>query len=199
MPEVPAGAEGSQIVLSLLKRYRHSFHQLFKFGIVGGSGVLVNMVVAVVMNRLNGGSANAQAVIWAIPGSQYNVRFTALVWIGGFLVANLWNFQLNRWWTFKSAKHAGWWREFWPFLAVGTVAAVVGLVIKIALTNPDSPLYLPEPYFHEEAGIYSREYWSQLIAIVLTMPINFIVNKLWTFRAVRRPTEPSNAPAKAAN
>ena len=25
-----------------------------------------------------------------------------------------------------------------------------------------------------------------LIAIVITMPINFVVNKLWTFRSVRR-------------
>ena len=37
----------------------------------------------------------------------------------------------------------------------------------------------------EEAGIHSREYWSQLLTILITMPINFIVNKLWTFRAVR--------------
>ena len=54
-----------------------------------------------------------------------------------------------------------------------------------AMTNPTSPVYLPEPFFHEETGLRSREYWSQLIAIIITMPINFIVNKLWTFRAVR--------------
>lgn len=167
-------------------RHRRTIRQFVKFGIVGGSGVLVNMVVAVVMNKLNGGSANAQDIIWAIPGSPFNIRFTALVWVGGFLVANLWNFQLNRWWTFRSGAHAGWWKEFWPFLTVGTVAATIGLVIKIALTNPTSPVYLPEPWFHEDAGLSSREYWSQLIAIVITTPINFLVNKVWTFRAVRR-------------
>ncbi|MBB1510843.1 GtrA family protein [Tessaracoccus sp. MC1756] len=166
-------------------RYRRSLGQFLKFGIVGGSGVLVNMVVAVVMNRLNGGSQNAQDIVWSIPASEFNLRFTAVVWIVAFLVANLYNFQLNRWWTFKSTKHATWWAEFWPFLAVGSVAAAVGLVIKILLTNPSSPVYLPEPYFHEERGLNSREYWAQLIAIMLTMPINFIVNKVWTFRAVR--------------
>ncbi|GAA4892826.1 GtrA family protein [Tessaracoccus lubricantis] len=166
-------------------RYRRSAGQFLKFGIVGGSGVLVNMVVAVVMNRLNGGSANAQDVVWSIPGSDFNIRFTAVVWIVAFLVANLYNFQLNRWWTFKSTKHARWWAEFWPFLAVGSVAAAVGLVLKILMTNPTSPLYLPDPYFHEQRGLQSREYWSQLIAILITMPINFVVNKLWTFRAVR--------------
>lgn len=167
-------------------RHRRTLRQFVKFGIVGGSGVLVNMLVAVLMNKLNGGSANAQDIIWSIPGSPFNIRFTALVWIGGFFVANLWNFQLNRKWTFRSSGHAGWWKEFMPFLAVGTVAAAVGLFIKIALTNPTSIFYLPEPWFHEDAGLNSREYWSQLIAIVITTPINFLVNKIWTFRAVRR-------------
>lgn len=166
-------------------RVGESIRQFVKFGIVGGSGVLVNMVVTVVMNKLNGGTVNAQNVIWSIPGTPFNVRFTALVWIGAFLVANLWNFQLNRWWTFRSSAHARWWSEFWPFLAVGTVAAAVGLVIKIALTNPSSPIYLPGPWFHENAGLNSREYWAQLIAIIVTMPVNFLVNKFWTFRSVR--------------
>ena len=64
--------------------------------------------------------------------------------------------------------------------------ATKGIFIKLAFTNPTSPLYLPEPWWHEDAGVHSREYWSQLLTIVLTMPINFVINKLWTFRAVRR-------------
>lgn len=168
------------------ERWLRTIRQFVKFSIVGGSGVLVNMVVAVVMNQLNGGSANAQAIVWSIPASRFNIRFTALVWLGGFLVANMWNFQLNRSWTFRSQGHARWWSEFWPFLAVGSAAAAVGLAIKIALTNPASPLYLPEPWFHEESGLRSREYWAQLIAIIVSMPVNFLANKFWTFRAVRR-------------
>ena len=170
---------------ALFDRYGKTLGQFIKFGFVGGSGVLVNMLVLVIMNKLNGGSQNAQNIIWSIPNTPYNVRFTAIGWIVPFLVANLWNFQLNRWWTFKSSKHAGWWREFWPFLAVGSVAAAVGLALKLLMTNPTSPLYLPEPYFNEARGLQSREYWSQLIAIMLTLPINFLVNKFWTFRAIR--------------
>lgn len=171
-------------------KYGDSMRQFVKFGVVGCSGVLVNMMVAVVVNMINGGSAHAQKVILAVPGTPLHVRFTAVVWIVAFLVANTWNFQLNRSWTFRSSGAAGWWSEFWPFLAVGSVAAAAGLVIKIALTHPSSPLHLPEPYFHEDAGLSSREYWAQLIAILATMPVNFVVNKLWTFRAVR-----SSAPA----
>lgn len=184
MPEVSTGPEGTPVIKDLTAKYANSFRQLIKFGLVGGSGVLVNMAVAVVMNKLNGGTVNSRDVIFPLLGA-WNFRFTHLVWIVGFIVACVWNFQLNRWWTFKSHRHAGWFKEFWPFLAVGSVAALVGLVLKMAMTNPTSPFFLPEPYFHENRGLQSREYWSQLIAIIITMPINFIVNKLWTFRAVR--------------
>ncbi|MDU1418699.1 MAG: GtrA family protein, partial [Cutibacterium avidum] len=79
--------------------------------------------------------------------------------------------------------------EFWPFFAVGSVAAIIGMFIKILFTNPTSPIYLPEPWFHESKGFHSREYWSQIFAIIVTMPINFVVNKLWTFRAVKHSGE----------
>lgn len=160
--------------------------QFVKFGLVGGAGVVVNMLVAIVMNKANGGTVNAQRILFPIPGTEYNFRFSSLVWIVGFLVANVFNFQLNRSWTFRGTRKAPWLAEFWPFLAVGSAAAAVGLFVKIAFTNPTSPLYLPEPWFHENAGLQSREYWSQLLTIVITMPINFLANKLWTFTHVRR-------------
>lgn len=168
---------------AFFSKHSASMAQFIRFGLVGASGVVVNMVVLVIMNRLHGGSVNAQNVLWSIPGTQYNVRFTNIAWIVPFLVANVWNYQLNRGWTFKAKHQVGWWRQFWPFLAIGSVAMLVGLVLKLLMTNPTSPLYLPAPWFHEERGLQSREYWSQLIAIFLTLPVNFLVNKIWTFRA----------------
>ena len=170
---------------SRFDRYPLLLRQLIKFGLVGGAGVVVNMLVAVALNKLNGGTVNAQNVICPIPGTPYNFRFTSLVWILAFLVANLFNFQLNRSWTFRHGEKAPWLREFWPFLSVGSAAAFLGLFIKIALTNPKSPVYLPEPWFHEDYGLSSREYWAQLFTILITMPINFAVNKLWTFSHIR--------------
>lgn len=169
----------------VVRRYAHVGRQFVKFGMVGGAGVVVNMAVAVTLNRANGGTANAQNILFALPGTPFNVRFSTLVWILAFLVANLFNFLLNRHWTFRHGAKAPFWHEFWPFLTVGAVAAFVGIFIKVALTNPTSPVYLPEPWFHENAGLQSREYWSQLLTIAITMPINFVVNKVWTFRAVR--------------
>lgn len=171
---------------SLYARYGHVLRQFVKFGLVGGAGVVVNMIVTIVLNKLNGGTVNAQRILFSIPGTAYNVRYTTFVWVGAFVVAVFFNFVLNRYWTFRHGPKAPFWREFWPFFSVGAVAAAAGIFIKIAFTNPTSPVYLPEPYWHENAGLASREYWAQLFTIFITMPINFVVNKLWTFRAVRR-------------
>lgn len=166
-------------------RHRRNLVEFIKFGLVGGSGVLVNMLVAIAMNKANGGPANSQEILFNLFGTQWNFRFTSLVWIVGFVVSNVTNFQLNRSWTFKRDQRRGWWAEFWPFFSVGAIAALIGMFIKIALTNPSSALYLSAPFFHEMTGLHSREYWAQIITIVITMPINFVLNKLWTFRTVR--------------
>ena len=167
------------------RRYAHVGRQFVKFGLVGGAGVVVNMLVAIVMNRANGGTVNAQNILFTIPGTPFNFRFTTLVWIVALLFANLLSFQLNRRCPFRHGQKAPWLQEFLPFLAVGSAAALACIFMKIGFTNPTSPFYLPEPWFHENAGLQSREYWAQLFTIVITMPINFLVNKLWTFRHVR--------------
>ncbi len=166
-----------------LQSKRKLIAEFLRFGIVGGSGVLVNLVVTYIMTQINGGVANDNRVVISLWGD-YALRFTIVVWIIAFLVANLWNFELNRYWTFRRSVRRNWWAEFWPFLVVGSVAAAIGAVIKLLLTNPGSPLYLPSPLFNNHEGVRARAYWAQLITIVVTMPINYVVNKVWTFRSV---------------
>ena len=165
------------------------------FGIVGGSGMVVNMIVTVLMNKANGGTQNAQDILFPLGGTEFNFRFTTLVWIVAFLVANVYNFLLNRHWTFGKGHKAPPWQEFWPFLVVGSVAAAAGIFIKLAFTNPTSPFYLPEPLFHEDAGINSREYWSQLLTILITRHNTFSHNTRGRGRAVptRHPARPPRA------
>lgn len=164
-----------------------TLRQFIRFGMVGGSGLVVNMVITYLMTQLHGGVSHDNDVVVGLPGD-YAFRFTILVWIVAFMIANLWNFQLNRHWTFKRVHKRGWWTEFWPFFVVGSVAAGAGIVIKMALTNPTSPVYLPDPPFNDLHGLRARAYWSQLITILATMPINYLVNKVWTFRAVQPST-----------
>lgn len=166
-------------------RHRSNGIQFLKFGIVGGSGVLVNLVVYAVLIKLAGGDQAGDRSMFPVPLTQFNVRYYHVASTIAFLIANLTNFQLNRTWTFKSGKHAKWWKEYGPFLMVGLLAQLFTLLILTALNHSGSPFYLPDPPFDGSEGLRSRKYWSQAIAVLLTMPINYIINKLWTFRAVR--------------
>lgn len=165
-------------------RHRRNLLQFIRFGIVGSSGVVVNMAVTVVMTKLHGGGHHDNDPLFWIT-SKFAFRFTLLVWIVAFFVANFFNFQLNRSWTFKREHRRSWWAEFWPFFLVGSIAAAIGAIIKVLLTNSGSPLFLGWGYLDNSSGLRTRAYWAQLIAIILTLPVNFVVNKLWTFRAVQ--------------
>ena len=176
----------------LFVRHGHNWKLLLRFGLVGGSGVLVNMVVLILLNKFG---ADAHAVAIDLPLTDFNIRWYHVFSTVAFLVANLWNFQLNRWWTFKSSQHAGWWKEYVPFLAVGLLALIANLGILTLLLHPGSPVSLPTSIFDDSTGFRTRLYWAQLIAIGFVTPLSFLLNKIWTFSAVRghgkqQPTAP---------
>ena len=177
-------------------RHRQNWNLLFRFGLVGGSGVLVNTLVVILLKR-TGPALNAVAV--DLPLTDFNIRWYHLFSMAAFLVANVWNFQLNRHFTFRSAKHSGWWREYGPFLAVGLVAQLVGLLLLTALMHPGSPISLPTSVFDDSSGLRTKYYWAQLIMIIFLVPLSFVVNKLWTFSSVRggeHPTLTEEGPAR---
>ena len=80
--------------------------------------MLVNLIVVVLVKKLG---PDEQSVFFDLPLTSFNVRWYHVFSTVAFVVANVWNFQLNRHWTFRSAKHAGWFREYFPFLAVGVL------------------------------------------------------------------------------
>jgi len=171
-------------------RHWGSFGQLVRFSLVGASGVLVNLVVAY-------GAKKIAPLIWEssidesnawlpIPGTQYNIRWFLVFSAVAFVVANLSNYQLNRIWSFRGANHAGWFQEFWPFFTVGLLAQGIGMVLETALMHPNSPVRLPEDIFDNSSGIRRMWYWAHLIMICVTIPISFLLNKFWTFRAIRK-------------
>ena len=166
----------------LFVRHRHNWLLLLRFGIVGASGVLVNLVTLVLVKRL--GPDVDQALV-SILGTRYNLRWYHVYSTAAFLVANLWNFQLNRSWTFRSGGASGWFREYWPFLMVGLLGQFIGLLLLTSLMHPESFLALPASVFDDSTGLRTRLYWAQLIVIVVVTPLSFVLNKLWTFAAVR--------------
>lgn len=176
---------------ALYARHGNSLREFIKFGVIGGSGVLVNMMCYVLANQIAihafGSHEYDRLLRIPVPGQDWSLRNYLLYSVIAFLAANLYNFVLNRYYTFKQDARAPFLREYGPFLLVGSVAQLLGLVILQLLMDKTSPLYLSADFFTDGSPFWRRRaYWAQLIQIVIVMPINFVVNKLWTFRAVRR-------------
>ena len=83
---------------------------------------------------------------------------------GSFLVAVTSNYIWNRLWTFRGQRgHVGY--QGLRFLVVSTVALAANLVVLHLLV---------------QSGV--GKVVGQAIAIVLVTPLNFVGNKLWSFR-----------------
>lgn len=163
-------------------RHRRNLGLLFRFALVGATGVVVNLLTLVALRRL--GPHFDDAVI-GLGASDFSLRWYHVFSTVAFFVANLSNFQLNRTWTFRSSRHSRWWQEYGPFLAVGLGSQIVGLALLTLLMHPHSPVSLPAGVFDDSSGLRTRLYWAQLVVIVLVTPLSFVLNKLWTFAAVR--------------
>ncbi len=101
---------------SLLERVtqRRGLRQFVKFGIVGASGFVVNLVIFTALQRLDPRHTVA---------SHYYVIYSI-----GFLSGGVSNYFLNRMWTFRSSAHAG--KEGAQFLTVSLIALGVGLLVS---------------------------------------------------------------------
>ncbi len=100
-------------------RRRRGVRQFVKFGIVGASGFLVNLIIFTLLQR-------------AVPNPTSAGPYYAIYSVA-FLSGGVSNYFLNRIWTFRSTGHAG--REAMQFLSVSVLALVVGLLVS-ALVAP---------------------------------------------------------------
>jgi putative flippase GtrA len=85
--------------------------------------------------------------------------------VAAWLVAVLNNFVLNRYWTFDAADGVAHFQAL-RFLVVSLVAFGFSLVLLTLLV--------------EDAGVAKVS--AQAIAVAASMPLNFLGNKLWSFR-----------------
>lgn len=164
--------------------------QFVKFGLVGGSGTIVNLAVTFLTKKVawwTSGVTEHDAVL-NLFGSAFHLRWYHVFTTIAFLVANTWNYQLNRMWTFKSVEKVSWLRGFFPFLLTGLGAFFFSQIIITLLMNPTSPVGLPSDIFDDSTGLRTKFYYASALSIILAMPINFIFNKLWTFRSKPKTT-----------
>ncbi|UUZ58395.1 GtrA family protein [Nocardioides sp. B-3] len=167
---------------ALIDRHRHNVVLLVRFGVVGASGVLINLITLIPVKKLGPGFDEA---VFGLPIGEFNLRWYHVYSTIAFFVANLWNFQLNRSWTFRSSGHTRWLTEYLPFPAVGLAGQAIGLALLTGLLHPHSLISLPTDVLDDSTGFRTRLYWAQLIVIAVVTPLSFVINKLWTFAAVR--------------
>lgn len=121
--------------------------QLVRFGMVGGTGFVINVGV--------------YALCVHVAAIDYRYSFV-LAW----LVAVTNNFVLNRHWTFDARDGRA--RFQAPrFLVVSVVALGFSLLLLTLLVELAGVAKLP----------------AQALAVAGSMPLNFLGNKLWSFRA----------------
>ena len=128
--------------VSALRR-PHNWIQLLKFGVVGGTGFAINLVV---YKLLLGMGAHSAASV-------------------SFVVAAASNYWWNRHWTFAGQKGS--------FALQGMRFYVVSIV-AFAVNQLWLAVFLD--------WLHWGKVVSQALAIILVTPLNFLGNKLWSFR-----------------
>ena len=156
-------------------RLRRNITQFIKFCFVGGSGVIVNLAIftgVLLLWLAFTGHLTAVSELThtvrdlAVKKSTHGIPSSAdyIANAAGFVVSVLTNYYLNRRWTFRSSGEVR--RELPKFFIVSIVAYVANLgVFTLFLTR-----------------VHAGDNLSQLIAIACVMPVNFVLNKLWSFR-----------------
>lgn len=139
----------------LVARLRPHARQFVKFAVVGGIGTIVNLLVL-----------KLTLLAWDAFNDTTPFAVEAFASSLAFAVAVVNNFLLNRWWTFRSSGpiHI----EFGKFLTV----SLAGLVLNELFFT----------LFRQVADLHVM--LSQLLAIGCVLPFNYVVNKLWSFRAL---------------
>jgi putative flippase GtrA len=124
-----ASTRAAEVTWALVRRIHlgtrepENWIQLFKFGLVGGSGYVINLVVFALLDQLLGIHHLVSALL-------------------SFCVAVTNNFVLNRYWTFQAARgHAGF--QAARFFAVSVMALGVNLVALYLLVDVAGAPELP--------------------------------------------------------
>ncbi|MDR2231943.1 MAG: GtrA family protein [Tannerella sp.] len=140
------------------------FEQALKFGIVGVVNTLLTLIIIWTMTNWGG-------------CSEVIANFT------GYVAGLISSFIFNKLWTFKST--VGWRKSAVRFFLVWAICYVIQLLVLVSLHRylPDNPpLYA---FFSPLLKIIKIEpaFFSQMLAMVVFTLFNFIINKLYTFKA----------------
>ncbi len=147
--------------------HRPGLRQLIKFGIVGASSTIINLVVLYVMLRL-------------VHGQWYDRYFDVTI---AFLVSVVNGYHWNRQWTFKSAPAKALHKQFMQFLLVNTVGWGLDLLVIYLLSVPfEHQIHVLQAAWSAPKVERIAVITAQLVATGVTVFWNFFANRLWTFK-----------------
>ena len=134
-------------------RLPHWARQFIKFALVGGSGTLVNL-----------GVFSLIIFVWVKASGHRPLVVELFATAAAFCVAVVSNFTLNRRWTFRHQGPIV--QHFGRFFLVSLVGMGLNVLSYAAL----------------HGGLGIQEHLSELLAIAIVMPLNFVGSKWWAFR-----------------
>jgi putative flippase GtrA len=126
---------------------RRGVRQFVKFGIVGASGLVVNLVLFTILQNLT-------------PLSQQKAHFL-LNYSISFLSGGVSNYFLNRIWTFKSSGHAV--KQGVQFITVSLVALAMGLFVSkllVPILGPGHRTWLAATLSGIVVNFFVNKYWT---------------------------------------
>jgi putative flippase GtrA len=153
--------------------------QFIKFGLVGASNTAVDMIVQIVLGFIIlKFTKESWGVTYAVKGV-------------GYACGILNSYILNTRWTFKQ-EHTKSGREKFGFVLVNLIVFALSLILtKLLFANAFkldawwNGLALPE-WLHK---LVSGQRFCSLLATVICIPLNFILNKLFVFKGANEKNE----------
>ena len=145
--------------------------RIIKFGVVGVSGVAVNLLIAGAVSDLM--VREGFGIGSATP--------TALV--AGIVVSIFTNFLFNDGWTWADQRGRDpWLARCRKFYLTSAGAALLQWALSLLFHH----FYLPAEGFWFLSADALRLKVAACVAILIAMPVNFLVNHFWTFRRTKQ-------------
>ena len=159
---------------TLTPEQEQAFMQFVKFALVGVTNTLMSTFI-------NWGTLAILDAIGGFEGIDFYIGNTV-----AFILSVLWSYMLNSRLVFKETEDGEkrvWWKTL---LKTYAAYAFTGLV----LSNVVSKVCV------DILGI--NKYIAPLINLVISVPINYIMNKFWAFRQKKKPEKSNEAEIKDA-
>ena len=156
---------------SLITRLASRYHRVIKFGVVGASGIPVNLIFVWV------------GKVFLFKGLSQGFS-DGLSYLLGIVVSILTNYLLNYWWTWGDRRGKGvdgFFRQMGKFYVVSAVAAVIQYLVTIGASALMKGYPSLNVVLTGEYRVYNL--LAPPIGIVVAFAVNYVANNRWTFRA----------------